>query len=222
MFMKYNLKKCNTACVIFSVRLTLCNFYDDVCYSSSDTQLLPIHFVLTTFWTFTFCVPALQTGSKHDPRLEFTGCSLSSRLQHAGFSTLTSPKPTGLPITSPTLWRGFSTTRSPWFPATLLEVWKTGIHKKRKRKPTTFGKPQIKGVVLKTLIKKPKKPNSANRKCVRLRLSNGKEVTAYVPGEGHSLQEHNIVLIRGGRVQDLPGVKHKVIRGKYDLPHVKK
>lgn len=83
-------------------------------------------------------------------------------------------------------------------------------------------RPFLKGVVLKTLIKKPKKPNSANRKCVRVRLSTGREVTAYVPGEGHNLQEHNIVLVRGGKVQDLPGVKHKVVRGKHDCAHVKK
>lgn len=84
------------------------------------------------------------------------------------------------------------------------------------------GRPFMKGVVLKTLIKKPKKPNSANRKCVRVRVSSGREVTAYVPGEGHNLQEHSIVLVRGGKVQDLPGVKHKCVRGKYDLGHVKK
>ena len=94
--------------------------------------------------------------------------------------------------------------------------------KKRKRKGVTDGKPFLKSVVLKTLIKKPKKPNSANRKCVRVRLSSGREITAYIPGEGHNLQEHNIVLVRGGKMQDLPGVKHKVVRGKYDLAHVKK
>ena len=108
-------------------------------------------------------------------------------------------------------------------PAGLMYMLRRGVHKRRVNRPhPTFGKPQIKGVVLKTIIKKPKKPNSANRKCVRVRLSNGKEVTAYVPGEGHSLQEHNIVLLRGGRAQDLPGVKLKVVRGKHDLPHVKK
>ena len=99
---------------------------------------------------------------------------------------------------------------------------KNGAPKKRKRPSATYGRPQLKGVVLKTLIKKPKKPNSANRKCVRVRLSNGKEATAYVPGEGHTLQEHNIVLVRGGNLQDTPGVKLKVIRGKYDCGHVKK
>jgi len=63
----------------------------------------------------------------------------------------------------------------------------------------------------------PSKPNSALRKVARVRLSNGKEVTAYIPGEGHSLQEHSIVMIRGGRVKDLPGIKYTVVRGKYDL-----
>lgn len=94
--------------------------------------------------------------------------------------------------------------------------------KQRKRKSATDGRPFLKGVVLKTLIRKPKKPNSANRKCVRVRLSTGREAVAYIPGIGHNLQEHHIVLVRGGRVQDLPGVKLKCIRGKYDLAHVKK
>lgn len=83
-------------------------------------------------------------------------------------------------------------------------------------------RPQMKGIVLKVLVKKPKKPNSANRKCVRVRLSNGSEVTAYIPNEGHNLQEHNAVLVRGGRTKDVPGLRHKVIRGKYDCAHVKK
>lgn len=83
-------------------------------------------------------------------------------------------------------------------------------------------RPQMKGVVIRTLIRKPKKPNSANRKCAKVRLSNGKEVTAFIPGEGHNLQEHNIVLVEGGRTQDLIGVKHRIIRGKYDCSHVVK
>ena len=81
---------------------------------------------------------------------------------------------------------------------------------------------QIRGLVLKVVVKKPKKPNSANRKCVRLRLTTGDERTAYIPGEGHNLQEHSIVLVEGGRLQDVPGVKLRCIRGKYDLAHVKK
>lgn len=85
-----------------------------------------------------------------------------------------------------------------------------------------MGRPQIKGIVLKVVIRKPKKPNSANRRCVRLRLTDGREVTAYVPGEGHNLQEHNVVLVEGGRTQDLVGVKHTVVRGKYDCAHVVK
>ena len=98
-----------------------------------------------------------------------------------------------------------------------------GLHKKtRKRKSATEGRPFLKGVVLKTVIKKPKKPNSANRKCVRVRLSTGREAIAYVPGIGHNLQEHHVVLVRGGRLQDCPGVKLKCVRGKYDLAHVKK
>jgi len=84
------------------------------------------------------------------------------------------------------------------------------------------GNPFMKGVVLKTLIKKPKKPNSANRRCVLVRLSNGREMVSYVPGEGHNLQEHNIVLCRVGRLRDTPGVKIKCVRGKYDLSHVVK
>lgn len=90
------------------------------------------------------------------------------------------------------------------------------------KRPLLDGKPQMKGVVLKTLIKKPKKPNSGNRKAVLVRLSNGKEMAAYIPGEGHNLQEHNMVLIRGGRTKDVPGLKLKVVRGALDCSHVKK
>lgn len=82
------------------------------------------------------------------------------------------------------------------------------------------GLPFAKGIVIRCVIRKPKKPNSANRKCVVVKLSNGRECTAHVPGEGHNLQEHNVVLVRGGRLQDCPGVKVKCVRGKYDLPHV--
>ncbi|KAJ8719941.1 hypothetical protein PYW07_011984 [Mythimna separata] len=76
------------------------------------------------------------------------------------------------------------------------------------------------GVESKTVIKKPKKPNSASRACVLVRLSSGKEMVAYVPGIGHNLQEHNIVLVRVGRLKDCPGVKLKCVRGKCDLPQV--
>ncbi|CAL8249858.1 unnamed protein product [Boreogadus saida] len=102
------------------------------------------------------------------------------------------------------------------------------MHRKGKPSPppktlgATFGRPQLKAVILKTMIRKPKKPNSANRKCARVRLSNGKEAVVFIPGEGHNLQEHNVVLVQGGRTQDLPGVKLTVVRGKYDCAHVVK
>ncbi|KAJ8969872.1 hypothetical protein NQ317_011863 [Molorchus minor] len=105
--------------------------------------------------------------------------------------------------------------------SSLYRMHRTGPHiKERKPRRPLDGNPFMKGVVLKTLIKKPKKPNSANRKCVLVRLSNGKEMVAYIPGIGHNLQEHNIVLCRVGRVQDCPGVKIKCVRGKFDLGHV--
>ncbi|KAG4070189.1 hypothetical protein HA402_003879 [Bradysia odoriphaga] len=105
--------------------------------------------------------------------------------------------------------------------SSLYQMHRRGPHfKKRKHSKPLGGAPFAKGVVLKTLIKKPKKPNSANRKCVLVRLSNGKEKVAYIPGIGHNLQEHNIVLVRCGRLQDVPGVKLKCVRGAYDLPHV--
>ena len=76
--------------------------------------------------------------------------------------------------------------------------------------------PQKRGVCLQVKTMTPKKPNSALRKIARVRLSNGKEVTVYIPGEGHTLQEHSIVLVRGGRVRDLPGVRYHIIRGTLD------
>ena len=87
---------------------------------------------------------------------------------------------------------------------------------------TTQGKgsPQKRGVCLQVKTTTPKKPNSALRKIARVRLSNGMEVTAYVPGEGHELQEHSVVLIRGGRVKDLPGVRYHIIRGTLDTTGV--
>lgn len=107
--------------------------------------------------------------------------------------------------------------------ATLNQMHRQGKPKTPPRSVgATFGCPQLKAVVLKTMIRKPKKPNSANRKCARVRLSNGKEAVVFIPGEGHNLQEHNVVLVEGGRTQDLPGVKLKVVRGKYDCSHVVK
>lgn len=90
----------------------------------------------------------------------------------------------------------------------------------RKRTELQRGSPYKRGVCLKVTTMTPKKPNSALRKIARVRLSNGMEVTAYIPGVGHNLQEHSIVMIRGGRVKDLPGVRYHIIRGVYDTQGV--
>ena len=89
--------------------------------------------------------------------------------------------------------------------------------KKLEKSPALKKSPQKKGVCLKVFTKTPKKPNSALRKVARLRLSTKKKITAYIPGEGHTLQEYSTVLMRGGRVKDLPGVKYHLVRGKYDF-----
>lgn len=82
------------------------------------------------------------------------------------------------------------------------------------------GNPQMGGVVLQTGIRKPKKPNSAERKVARVRLTNGLEVACFIPGEGHNIQEHSRVLVRGGRTADLPGYRYKIVRGAADLQGV--
>lgn len=87
--------------------------------------------------------------------------------------------------------------------------------------PALKGAPQKRGICLKVFTQTPKKPNSALRKVARIRLTNGMEVTGYIPGEGHNLQEHSVVLIRGGRVKDLPGVRYHIIRGVLDTQGVK-
>lgn len=90
-----------------------------------------------------------------------------------------------------------------------------------RNKPVKYPSPYKRGVCVKVFTATPRKPNSALRKVARVRLQNGAEVTAYIPGEGHNLQEHSIVLIRGGRVKDLPGVRYHVIRGILDTEGVK-
>jgi small subunit ribosomal protein S12 len=89
-------------------------------------------------------------------------------------------------------------------------------HKSKNKSPDLNNCPQKRGVCLQVKTQTPKKPNSALRKVARVRLSNGKEVTAYIPGIDHNLQEHSIVLVRGGRVRDLPGVRYHVVRGVLD------
>ena len=97
------------------------------------------------------------------------------------------------------------------------------IKKRPCKNPLGWGVGCCKAVVIRPVIKKPKKPNSANRKCVLVRLpKDGREMTAFVPGEGHNLQEHSVVMIQPGRLKDCPGVKVRCIRGAYDLPHVTK
>src|SRR5436309_8938400 len=100
-------------------------------------------------------------------------------------------------------------------------IRKGRVSKREKTKtPALQGNPQVRGVCTRVSTMTPRKPNSALRKIARVRLTNGTEVTAYIPGEGHNLQEHSIVLIRGGRVRDLPGVRYHVVRGALDCAGV--
>lgn len=94
--------------------------------------------------------------------------------------------------------------------------------KTKSKSPALQAAPFRKGVCLLVRTQTPKKPNSALRKIARIRLTNGHEVTAYIPGEGHNLQEHSIVLVRGGKVKDLPGVRYHIVRGKLDTAGVDK
>ena len=93
---------------------------------------------------------------------------------------------------------------------------------RKEKTPALKGAPQRRGVCTRVYTATPKKPNSALRKVARVRLTSGIEVTAYIPGEGHNLQEHSIVLVRGGRVKDLPGVRYKIVRGTLDSSGVDK
>ncbi len=105
---------------------------------------------------------------------------------------------------------------------TIAQLIRRGrISKKKKTKsPALKGCPQRRGVCLQVRTMTPKKPNSALRKIARVRLTTGIEVTSYIPGEGHNLQEHSIVLVRGGRVKDLPGVRYHIVRGTLDAAGV--
>ncbi|HEX2859564.1 MAG TPA: 30S ribosomal protein S12 [Alphaproteobacteria bacterium] len=95
------------------------------------------------------------------------------------------------------------------------------IQKARTKSPAMQAAPQKRGVCTRVYTTTPKKPNSALRKVAKIRLTNGYEVIAYIPGEGHNLQEHSVVLIRGGRVKDLPGVRYHIVRGALDTQGVK-
>jgi small subunit ribosomal protein S12 len=95
-------------------------------------------------------------------------------------------------------------------------------HQKKTKTPALQACPQKRGVCLRVYTKTPKKPNSALRKVAKLRLTNSMEVISYIPGEGHNLQEHSVVMIQGGRVKDLPGVKYRLLRGVLDLQGIPK
>ncbi|AEH22849.1 ribosomal protein S12 [Thermodesulfobacterium geofontis OPF15] len=105
---------------------------------------------------------------------------------------------------------------------TINQLVRLGRGKKirKSRAPALQGCPQKRGVCVRVYTVTPKKPNSALRKVARVRLTNGIEITAYIPGIGHNLQEHSVVLVRGGRVRDLPGVRYKIIRGALDAAGV--
>jgi small subunit ribosomal protein S12 len=107
--------------------------------------------------------------------------------------------------------------------ASILQLCNFLRKKKRKlnKTPALQQNPQRKGVCVKIFIRTPKKPNSACRKVAKIKLPDGKKVEAYIPGEGHTLQQYSVVLMRGGRVKDLPGVKYHLIRGKFDFKGVK-
>ncbi|BCR88504.1 mitochondrial 37S ribosomal protein uS12m [Aspergillus chevalieri] len=138
-------------------------------------------------------------------------------------AALTGLTATRAPTAAPTgpsalLRRQFST--SPFRQATCNQVrrgCRVSQRARRSRSPALVDRSQMKGVCLKTGITKPKKPNSGERKTARVRLSSGKVVTAYIPGEGHNVQQHSVVLVRGGRAQDCPGVKYHLVRGAMDL-----
>ena len=95
-----------------------------------------------------------------------------------------------------------------------------GVLADKSKSPALDGCPQRRGVCVRVYTTTPKKPNSAMRKVARVRLTNQKEVNSYIPGEGHNLQEHSIVLVRGGRVKDLPGVRYHIVRGTHSIPPV--
>ena len=101
---------------------------------------------------------------------------------------------------------------------TISQLVKDGrkLIKKKSKSPALQNCPQRRGVCVRVYTTTPKKPNSALRKVARIRLTNGIEITGYIPGEGHSLQEHSVVLVRGGRVKDLPGVRYHIVRGTLD------
>ncbi|KAJ9494591.1 hypothetical protein LTR99_004249 [Exophiala xenobiotica] len=133
------------------------------------------------------------------------------------------PSPSPLPRSSSIILRSarsFSTTQTRCM--TLNQVRTQGRRPKKARHAVSPAlaaqqRPEMKGVCLKVGVTKPKKPNSGQRKTAKVRLSNGKVISAYIPGEGHNVQQHSVVLVRGGRSQDCPGVRYHLVRGAFDL-----
>ncbi|TFK73571.1 ribosomal protein S12 [Pluteus cervinus] len=123
------------------------------------------------------------------------------------------------PIFARAMFQQRSFSSSPSLQATINQAMRRKKPQKidKSRSPLLDNSPQRKGVCSLIFIAKPKKPNSAKRKVARVKLSNGKSLMAYIPGEGHNLQEHSVVMVRGGRTQDLPGVGYKVVRGALDF-----
>ncbi|KAF1810385.1 ribosomal protein S12 [Eremomyces bilateralis CBS 781.70] len=143
----------------------------------------------------------------------FAGLRISEPSLHLRPSSI---RPLALPQTTPK--RTFS--HSPVSHTTYNQVLRgcrVAQRARQKRSPALTNRPEMKGVCLRVTTTKPKKPNSGDKKIARVRLSTGKEITAYIPGEGHNIQQHSVVLVRGGRAQDIPGVRYKLVRGAFDL-----
>jgi len=151
---------------------------------------------------------------------EARGMSGGSRAQarNLGYSQLTGTEETQVPTINQLVRKG----RKPQTKKTKAPALRYTLNTLRNKQVRGKGSPLKRGVCTIVRTMTPKKPNSALRKIARVRLSNGIEVTAYIPGEGHSLQEHSVVLIRGGRVKDLPGVRYHIVRGALDATGVEK
>lgn len=170
-------------------------------------QLVPSRFALHALRSLTrpCSAPATITSSRTTSTLKFKAAASFYRKPSILFANLSSK-------------RTFTT--SPTLSTTLNQVRCHGRRPKKARRqdsPALRNRPEMKGVCLKVGITKPKKPNSGQRKTAKVRLTSGKIVSAYIPGEGHNVQQHSVVLVRGGRAQDCPGVGYHVVRGHLDL-----
>jgi small subunit ribosomal protein S12 len=156
----------------------------------------------------TYCLNTVRVGET-GPEVQACTVGLFSRLAH------------GCALISPELGR--VTNQGEVFMPTINQLVRKGrvLQKTKSKVPAMEANPQKRGVCTRVYTTTPKKPNSALRKVAKVRLTNAREVITYIPGEGHNLQEHSVVLIRGGRVRDLPGVRYHVLRGVLDTQGVK-